>query len=266
MVHNMSHEIAQSKRAPLHFRRIEIKYKIPLFLKSLLIDALRHHVRRDPLCPTSDAYTVSSLYFDSADLHAYHEKCSGLLARCKVRLRTYVPYFQQDIPVFLEVKRRWDLAISKDRFRFPGTLPDNNQWSLSDIIDSISATDTKRSELWREAQLLNHWYNLRPTTFVCYQRFPFIGRLDERLRLTFDCSVRSAWKPSCVTQPIFMQPCLGRYCILELKSAHPVPYWFRRIVQEFDLERLSVSKYALSVENHFRCQRSLARMISPVCL
>jgi len=244
----------QCKRPEFHFRRVEVKYLIPKRLQPVIMKAIAPNVIRDPILTGQQYfYDVSSLYYDSADLHAYHEKCSGLLSRCKVRLRTYSPYFRRNFPIYLEVKRRWDIAISKDRFLCPESIADSSSFALSDITRVLHTSDTELSD---EVQLLSHWFNLQPTAFVHYQRYPFIGMYDSRLRLTFDSSIKSIWKPSCVTAPMTIQPCLEQCCVLELKSNHPIPYWFSRIVHSFGLERLSVSKYALAVRHHLRLRSS----------
>ncbi|MBT7928595.1 VTC domain-containing protein, partial [Candidatus Peregrinibacteria bacterium] len=115
----MFQKTASRRRAPLHFRRIELKYLIPDRIIPMFIDRIKPYTQPDPFLIEEGRgrleYPVSSLYFDSIDLHALHEKESGLLSRRKVRLRTYEESFSETSSAFLEIKRRHDFIVSKDR-------------------------------------------------------------------------------------------------------------------------------------------------------
>lgn len=78
-------------RAPLHFRRIELKYVIPERRVTQLLDRISPYMDRDPFLRDGDAhsYAVSSLYFDSFDLQSLFAKEAGWLSRRRIRLRTY---------------------------------------------------------------------------------------------------------------------------------------------------------------------------------
>ena len=244
-----------AKAAPLHFRRIELKYRIPQRCIPFLLSAIQPYVAPDPYLISEGkektAYPVCSLYYDSIDLQAYHEKLAGILARCKVRLRTYAPLFSEDVPVFLEVKRRWDFAVSKDRFLCPPAILQCDIRSLDDVVRTLIRNRESDEELFDELQLLLHWYNLQPTTLVRYNRRPFVGRHDKRFRITLDSDIESVWKPShAPLHDLSFRPSLHHGAVLELKSNHNVPGWFHGIIRHFQLERLSISKYALAVQAH----------------
>jgi hypothetical protein len=240
-----------AKSAPLHFRRIELKYRIPRRVVPFLLSAIRPYVGPDPHLKDGKEYPVCSLYYDSIDLQAYHEKLAGILSRCKVRLRTYAPTFKEGVPVFLEVKRRWDLAISKDRFQCPPSVLKCDVRNLKDVVQTLMRDGESDKELFNELQLLSHWYNLQPAVLVRYKRQPFIGRHDKKFRITLDSDIESVWKPPHTpVGDLNFHACLPHEGVLELKSNHNVPQWFHQIVGRFQLERLSVSKYALAVQTH----------------
>ena len=247
--------MAHARSISLHFRRIELKYKVPRRIVPFLLSAIRPYVDADPYLIAEGKgrtdYPLCSLYYDSYDLQAYQEKLAGVLARCKVRLRTYAPYFSADAPIFLEVKRRWDLAISKDRFLCPPAVLSTDLRSLRDVVSFLLKKEAGATELSDELQLLLHWYNLQSVVLVRYRRCPFVGKHHRRFRITLDSDIESVWKPaySPVT-PLVFESCIPHHAVLELKSNLTVPAWFHDIVRQFQLERLSVSKYALAVQSH----------------
>lgn len=249
--------------APLHFRRIEIKYLLPLRLIPAVVSAIAPYMERDPFLVEEGkgrtSYPVSSLYYDSADLQAYHEKRAGILSRAKVRLRTYAPSFNEHLPIFLEIKRRWDLAIAKDRFLCPrAPLLRGDPLDLSHVIDVLVREAQHTADLYDELCVLRSWYNLRATMFVRYVRHPFVGRHDRTFRVTVDRELEGLWFPASIVGDVDCTSYLRDQVILELKCNHRIPAWFHALVQSFQLERLSLSKYALAVQALHPARPSLA--------
>lgn len=247
-------------RTPLHFRRLELKYVIPERLLQQVIEDISLWTKPDPFLarqpdsPTS--YPVSSIYFDSSDLHALHEKEDGTLHRRKVRLRTYAQEFSGTASCFIEIKRRVDFVVIKDRISVPaGALrPDHSVHDLlRDVLASASGDATTS-----EAEMLTAWYSLVPTAFVRYRRFPFVAVDDPNTRLTIDVDLEGKWRPYRIHPigplgrlsshiPSGSDGISGPYGLLELKCNHAIPPWFHRLVQDLNLRRAAYSKYVLAV-------------------
>jgi hypothetical protein len=66
------------QKSPLHFRRIEIKYLLPDKYVPFFIRKILPYTQPDPFLVEEGkgrlSYPVSSLYFDSMDLHCVYEK------------------------------------------------------------------------------------------------------------------------------------------------------------------------------------------------
>ena len=67
-------------------------------------------------------------------------------------------------------------------------------------------------------------------------------------RLTFDSDIRA-----CISNDIFKNQYNWRTCIpgndiLEVKFDFTIPPWFHRIIQSYQLKRISVSKFVLGLE------------------
>ncbi len=86
-----------------------------------LRNAMLSYVDIDSHTPVADnfgQYTVRSIYFDTYKLDYYYEKRMGIKLRKKIRIRSYndLAYYEdKNPPVFLEVKRKTDNFISKNR-------------------------------------------------------------------------------------------------------------------------------------------------------
>lgn len=244
----MTADTTARQQAPLHFRRIELKYMLSDRYIPHFIERIKPYTQPDPFLVEEESgrqsYPVTSLYFDSVDLHSLYEKDAGLLARRKVRLRTYEEFFSADSFAFLEIKRRHDAAVSKDRLslsikNLTDKLPSN---LLQQLLQNVEA----KQDVTHEANLLQSWFNLQPTTLVSYHRTPFVGMQDRRFRITIDSNLRAAWKPAKLTGEQLMGHCHPGCSVIELKTNHAAPAWFHAILQEFNLNRVTHSKYALS--------------------
>ena len=86
--------------------------------------------------------------------------------------------------------------------------------------------------------------NLLPTVITDYWRAPYVSDYDSNFRLTFD-SLISVKKSSKLFNNLnnFERKCLAGYSILEIKFNRRIPKWFHRIIQNYNLRRISVSKY-----------------------
>ncbi|MBI1934061.1 VTC domain-containing protein [Candidatus Peregrinibacteria bacterium] len=238
-----------SAQPPLHFRRMEVKYLLPDRLVPAFLERIAPYTEVDPFLVAKGQgqtqYPVASLYFDSADLHALAEKDAGLLSRRKLRLRTYAEEFSERAPCFLEIKRRHDFVVSKDRLALSvGRISHSpTEDLLSHLLHRIEA----EANVTTEANLLHRWYNLQPMALVRYRRIPLVARHDRRFRVTVDRDLAGFWRPAQFLGPIPLHQCLLGYSVVELKWNHAVPSWFHAAIQDFDLVRTAFSKYAITV-------------------
>lgn len=252
---------ATSMTSPaLRFRRLELKYFLPERWIHGLIEhvtpftAIDPHLRDEGRGRTR--YPVTSLYFDSWDLQSWAEKEGGQLARRKIRLRTYEPTFREGGPNFLEIKRRYDAVVLKDRARLgdAALAAMRTGGRLRDVLATIDP-DTPLAE---EANLLASWFNLRSTALVRYQRIALVAREDPRVRITIDHELEGAWRPATIVGEASYRSLdsiiatgltgiAGRYAILEVKTDGALPGWLHAAIRDLELVRTAYSKYFLAV-------------------
>ncbi|MBD3376423.1 VTC domain-containing protein [candidate division KSB1 bacterium] len=229
--------------------RSELKFWVPLVQMQQIKQTIAPYVRRDPYTFSLryPRYSVHTIYFDSPQLDFYYEKMDGLKVRKKVRLRTY-NRAQDHAPFFLEIKRRHDRAIIKERCMM----------SHEEIQDWWQKKDGKNLNkkhitLERIDYLMNA-YRLRPQILVTYDRDAFIDRDFSTVRLTLDTNLAFTSDPE--LKNIYRDGELSYSKegegILEFKFNGLMPRWMRQLTTRFSLRFLSISKYCIGVEHALR--------------
>lgn len=231
----------------LQFRRFEFKYHLPIFTVDKIIDDLLEYMDWDPFVSNriDKSYQVNSLYFDSFSFGCYNEKLAGVKERKKLRLRTYATALEPTTKVFLEIKRKDDMVVFKDRL-------------IIDYQDCHNLSDLKRYQFSKqEKKVLEEFlwtksYNcMTPKLMVVYKRKALVGRFDKRFRITFDSQIQAY--PANQLSFSGNQPAaeiFPKRVIMELKYNNGIPYWFHWMIQKYQLSREPFSKYCQSLETY----------------
>lgn len=229
----------------LHFQRFEIKYQIPPELIQGLVPEFLKYTDVDPYAKNlpDGAYTISSLYYDSQGLDCYYQKLAGVKKRKKLRIRFYDAQLTPQSLVFLEIKRKHDFIILKDRL----ALTLENCYDVlykNQIPKNLNPDDKKTLDEFLWTKFYNGMY---PQNMVIYQRKPLISKVDPDFRVTLDYnlhSFRSSWLTD-RSVPLKVNP---ETAILEVKFNNILPAWFHQIIQRYSLSHMPFSKYCNSLE------------------
>jgi hypothetical protein len=222
------------------FNRFELKYLISAALQPLLVDEIQQQMSRDPH-GGDGGYRVTSLYYDSADLHCYWAKRDGIRYRRKLRLRRYGELALPGESVMVEVKQRIDRTVQKRRV----DLPLETAYALCDGRSIDKPADPLDAAVVGEVELLVRLLGLQPTCVISYLRQAWLGsQYEPGLRLTFDmnlsCSGPERGLGSGLAQHRFMPAdCL----VLEIKADEKVPIWVSRLIARHGLQLRRMSKY-----------------------
>lgn len=192
------------------------------------------------------AYPIVSLYLDSDTLALSRETVEGQLERFKLRIRSYT-----DDPaarVFLEVKRRHNAIISKDRC---GILRHDATRMLLDrgsIGEAPLASAAQRRAYTEFARLMLQ-IDARPTLLVRYEREAYVGLYDAEVRVTFDRKISAIRmpRPEIRLAGSDFSVVESNLVVVELKFNNRCPEWLDAIVRNHGLRRRSYSKYARSL-------------------
>jgi hypothetical protein len=226
----------------LHFQRFEFKYYLPKNIADKLIPALLHYMEWDPYVKKSgrDFYLVNSLYFDTENYDCFWDKEAGVSKRKKLRLRFYGDLSDPDSEVFLEIKRKNNAIVTKDRIKLPLKNCLDGNWD--GIIKQLHLGD-KDSKFLSELLMFKLKNGLRPKIFINYRRKALIGKKDARFRVTFDYDIATKLSKSLLNNKNGFTPVYPEGVVLELKYNNILPVWFHGIIERYQLDRVAYSKY-----------------------
>ena len=168
--------------------------------------------------------------------------------RNKYRLRTYSNALDKSVPIFLEMKGRNNERTYKMRTKvkheYLKYFFDNSKYNSllslypgKNLVINNFVFDGFRKKIF-------------PRVLIDYKRRPYINKFGLYFRLTFDSNILAS-----KTKNLFINQnlsswleCRAGYTILEVKFERSIPPWFHRIIQNYNLRRLSVSKFVIGME------------------
>jgi SPX domain protein involved in polyphosphate accumulation len=237
------------------FERWELKYYIhphEMDLVRCLIEPFMH-IDKYANGHRDGRYIVRSIYFDTPSMRFYHEKEAGTKIRRKLRVRTYNQY-EPDSVSFLEIKRKNNNAIIKERVRMPWLdamtlLNYSNNCAGPKVLSKLALTHASAASVNRFISMMS-LMSLRPVVLVVYDREAYVGNENSRVRVTFDCDVRSAINPK--LEDIFenrdLRHLTNRRQILEVKFDGVMPAWLRPVTSHLDRSHQAISKYCHGID------------------
>jgi len=235
--------------------RHECKYLVPVHALDRVRANMRPFMRPDEFAVDKPGgrYQVTSVYLDSPDLALYQMTADGIKNRFKLRMRWYGDDVDQ--PVFLEIKRRADLVVRKRRAAVDlataanvllnGTRPTSLQ------IDGLAALPAVR-----EFSSLASRARARPVLLVRYWREAYESLGPDPLRITFDTSLEYAMTKTGALlgrgEKLVWKSTPNDGAIIEIKFTELYPAWVRDLITELQLQKQSVPKYCLSIDQAIR--------------
>jgi SPX domain protein involved in polyphosphate accumulation len=232
----------------LRIQRFELKFQVPEAVAQKIRQFIRPYVKPDGFAANLaiPAYPVHSLYLDSGDFHTYRSTVNGDADRFKLRVRYYDE--SPKSPVFLEIKRRVDRCIVKQRARVRRECVAellSGAWPGAQHLHPSAASDLPDL---REFCRLLRALNARPRARVSYNREAWVGEGSEPVRVTMDrriqCEPES--RPTLSTQ--YRNPVEPfAEVVIELKFSSYFPEWLQHMVRRFNLVQIGAAKYVEGV-------------------
>ncbi len=238
-----------ASKTKLHFARFEFKYVLAKDLRDEVESELKYFLDFDPFVENRPhhQYLVRSLYFDDPYYTAFFDKIDGLHTRSKFRVRTYTDNPDDDTPYFLEIKGRHNNLVFKHR-----DIVKTVSGGIKEKGDDLAAFLLKHvpeSPLRTQFEYEIHKKRIRPVALIDYFRRPYISKYDPEFRLTFDEQLQGT-----VTKSMFpsstdrCRNLIPGYTVMEVKFRRHIPSWFHRIIQSYNLWRVSLSKICEGIE------------------
>ncbi|MEQ1504027.1 MAG: polyphosphate polymerase domain-containing protein [Myxococcota bacterium] len=226
--------------------RYEFKYLIDAHQVAAIREWARTFCEPDQY-GTDGKYEVNSLYFDSMDWMLANQTIDGVRNRFKIRVRTYG--WTDDDVVFCEIKGRVGTSIVKTRALLARKYINGLCRGDPPPDGGFPALKASHQDDLNRFRTLVESYDLRPRLWVGYEREAYQSTYGDGARLTFDTGLQV--QPPDDTVPYVPDPTAwmpvtldGPQIILEMKFNGAHPMWMLQLVHEFELYRISCSKYA----------------------
>lgn len=226
-------------------QRFEMKYQVPESVALAVRRYVRPWLEADGFGSTADApsYPVHSLYLDSGDLSLYQSTINGDRNRFKLRARYYDE--KPGSPVYLEIKRRVDRTIHKQRAlvrrECAAAIVDGEPPSLHHLVRPDVRNYTALLSFCELMQRLG----ARTRAHVAYDREAWLSAAHNSVRVTLDRAVRCEPMDRPVFTTSFTQAAtvFDRMVVLEIKFTDRFPAWLRDMVHALGLVQSSAAKY-----------------------
>ncbi len=227
-------------------QRFELKYVIGEQKARRIRDYIGSFLELDKNCvgKSDFSYAVHSLYIDSDHLQTYWDTLNGNKNRFKLRIRYYTD--DPDTPVFLEIKRRLNNCIKKQRATVcREAVPAILAGQLPSAHALASQNPRHLSALQDFCRLVQNM-EARPKVHVAYLREAYLPSKENSARVTMDRLVRSEFNPTLELSTKMRNPIVvwGQAVVLELKFIDRYPNWFGDLVRTFNLRQCGAAKYA----------------------
>ena len=236
----------QLKKDNQVFSRFEFKYIVNKKLSKIIQQEVKTFTINDYFTKKNDKYLVRSLYFDNNLFSNFKEKIDGIKNRHKFRIRTYSIQENELVPMYLEMKGRDNQRTFKNRTKIE--IDDLNNFCSNENLFYLK-------DKYQDNKLINQFIfdsyrkKILPKVIIDYNRRALLSKNGLYFRLTFDSDIKA-----CSSFKIFetnqnWKVCIPGNDILEVKFDLNIPPWFHRIIQNYQLKRISVSKFVLGMES-----------------
>ncbi|MDL2288838.1 polyphosphate polymerase domain-containing protein [Oscillospiraceae bacterium OttesenSCG-928-F05] len=218
------------------FQRIEKKYMIPKEKQDALLSACGGRLTPDKY----GEYTITNLYYDTADYALIRASIEKPFYKEKLRLRSYGGA-GSDTSVFLELKKKFDGVVYKRRAVLP-------YGQVRSVLTGGAAGGT---QILSEIGYFLEQHDVSEKAFIAYDRTAFSGAEDPGLRVTFDTNIRFRQTDLRLDGGIWGTEILPPGMrLLEIKVPGVMPLWLAHILSELRIFPSSYSKYGTCYKAH----------------
>lgn len=190
----------------------------------------------DSHTPPGGRYSIHSLYFDDYKDTSVYEAEAGLSKRSKWRIR----YYGDDLSyMVLEKKEKKEGRCHKKTCRL--TIPEYKSIVSGNITDIVYDTDKTLIKELAADMLINSYH---PKVIVDYERIAYVEEITD-VRITFDMKISASYELDRFLdgdyQNYYLLP--SGTNLLEVKFDDILPSYIRNIVESFNFDQTSFSKY-----------------------
>ncbi|HFI0467719.1 TPA: polyphosphate polymerase domain-containing protein [Streptococcus suis] len=217
------------------FKRKETKYIVDKETFALLEKDLKEYMVADEFATS----TITNIYFDNEDFDMIQDSIAKKNGREKIRMRVYDAKPSESSQAFLEIKKKENKIGYKYRLT-------SNPLSVTNYIEKGVVDKTITDEIvTSELEILRERYGtIKPKMYIYYDRVSYKGIEDKKIRLTIDKNLLYRDYHVSATDGKFGEALLDPdKVIMEIKVPDQLPDWLLDLLEKYQLEKQSFSKY-----------------------
>ncbi|HWQ79038.1 MAG TPA: polyphosphate polymerase domain-containing protein [Anaerovoracaceae bacterium] len=229
------------------FNRYENKYFISEIALNRILSEIEQHMEPDKFNRGRKTYSISNIYYDTADDYLIRTSLAKPKYKEKLRLRAYgVP--DKNGMAFLEMKKKCVGLVNKRRTRIP--LQDGYRFVTDGEITNLS--EGMNPQVSREIScMIRRYGSLEPKVMIAYDRLAFFETGNFDLRVSFDTNIRSRRENLKLEKGNYGSLFIPKgIWLMEIKTANAVPLWLTAILSREGIYKTSFSKYGCEYKNY----------------
>ena len=235
------------------FKRYELKYFVPDFAYDVLMERAAEYMDFDSYCKNGNFYPLYNLYFDTTDHSIMLNSLAKPYYKEKLRIRSYVCNPSDDTKVFVELKKKINKIVCKRRVVLP--FAKAKAYLMGEQIEIPEGKSHFISkQVLSEIDRFQHFYrdDVKPYSYVAYDRVAMFGKENTEFRLTFDNNIRVHPESQIalnddVACSQLLPPGMR---LMEIKIAGAIPMWLARTMSELNIQPGSFSKIGRAYQQY----------------
>lgn len=221
------------------FNRYEKKYMINMEMYLKIKEQLELYMEEDEHSKGENCYEIANLYYDTISNDLISHSISSPVYKEKLRLRGYgVPTL--DTKVYLEIKKKYNGIVNKRRCAI----------KLSEAYKFIETKEIPKIQPYMNEQILFEikrfleQYELKPMTYLAYDRKAYFQKENRDLRISFDFNIRTRRENKELEFGNEGKLLLDQNSVLmEIKVSNNMPLWLTSLLSENKIYPIKFSKY-----------------------
>ncbi|MFB9276689.1 polyphosphate polymerase domain-containing protein [Cohnella cellulosilytica] len=230
------------------FNRYENKYLMDTKAFYGIYNRLMEYMELDAYNRNDRFYSISNLYYDTDRHTLIRDSLSKPKYREKLRIRAYgVP--ESDAKVYVELKKKVFGLVNKRR----SAMRLDEAYGFIRTGRPPACREGMNKQVVAEIEYFLSRYELRPMTYLAYDRIAMFCKGNRDLRITFDTNIRSRRRDLKLESGDYGEQLLDKgQWLMEVKAEKTVPVWLAKLLSELGMYRTSFSKYGNEYKKSIR--------------
>jgi len=227
------------------FNRHEKEYIIDSGTYEKLKLRLSDYMEPDEYNRQQETYSVCNIYYDTDDSYLIRTSIKKPVYKEKLRLRSYgTPSAESQ--VYMEIKKKFRGLVNKRR----SAMKPHEAYEFVRTAELPDMQPYMNRQVLGEVQYIIERYQLKPMSYVSYERRAYFEEGNSDLRISFDTAITTRRTDLRLESGVYGESQLkpGRW-VMEIKTAQSIPVWLTRLLSEYSVYSSSYSKYGSEYKN-----------------